>query len=93
MEVFVISDPKMENQLRIENSWRTSSLNRGRKSPMLTGRQIDQMVYAFFNTNDVQGRAVGLNAWRNKELRNDSLSLMKQPASNRTETSPPGRDD
>ena len=37
--------------------------------PMLTGRQIAFMIYAFFKINDAQGRASGMNDLLNVELR------------------------
>ena len=41
---------------------------------MLTGRKIAVVMYAFFQINDEQGRACGMNI----ELRSDSLKMFDQ---------------
>ena len=42
---------------------------------MLTGRQIAYQIYAFFNINDVQRDAIGMNDVRNIEFRTDNQNV------------------
>ena len=46
--------------------------------PMLTGKQITHMIYAFSKINHVQRSSVGFNDVLNTELRGDSVEMSRQ---------------
>ena len=78
-EEFVGSEPLEDHEPECKRAdWLVEEIQEKENLPMLTGRQIAFMVYAFFNFHDHQRGVVGMNDLLNIELVNDNLKTFDE---------------